>query len=310
MAFLIVGLAAVVKVPALLRFVGEGLDDLDAAEGLLEDVVELGHFFHGAAIGPLQRLGQPADGQAGQRGNDQRQQQQPPGNQRRQRQAGQHLQRLAHHAAEEAFHPRGHALHVVGEPAHQVRGPLVVEHGQIQPQRAAIEPFPQLEGGQLPQPRRQHAVEDREQVLQHRAQEQGRGDQDDRLERVLGQIAVEIGLQPHVGPLRPLLGLQPRLRGGQVGLQLRAALGRGGLQRLLLRLQRAAQLGFVAAGLDDLAVGPLLQRFPLEDHLDEGIDRADVSAPEDGHGQGAQQRADDRKPMSQGQPHHSSEVLH
>ena len=245
---LVIRLAAVVEPLAFLRFVGEGLDDLDAAEGLLEGVVELGHFFHGAAVGPLQRLGQPADGQAGQRRDHQRKQQEPPGNPGRHDQASHHLQRLADQAAEEAFHAGGHVLHVVGEAAHQVRGALVVEGGQVQPQRAAVELLPQTEGGQLRQPRRQHAVDDRKQVFQHRSQQQGRRDQRDGLERIVRQIAIEVGFQPDVGSLGPLFGRQPRLGRGDVGLQFRPALRTGGRQLLFQRFQAAGQFGGRAGG--------------------------------------------------------------
>ena len=41
--------------------VGEGLDDLDAAESLFERRINDGHAFHRTAIRSLERLCQPAD---------------------------------------------------------------------------------------------------------------------------------------------------------------------------------------------------------------------------------------------------------
>ncbi len=56
---LVIALAVVVESPPLLLFIGEGLDDLDAAEGLFKGGVDDCHLFHRPAIGPLQRPRQP-----------------------------------------------------------------------------------------------------------------------------------------------------------------------------------------------------------------------------------------------------------
>ena len=155
----IVALVVVVEPLAFLRLVGEGLDDLDAAEGFFEGGVDDGHFLHRPAIRPLEHLRQPADREGRRGGDDQGEQQQPPAKPGRQSQAGEHLQRLADQLAEQRIQAAGHLAHVVGEAAHQIGRAVLAEGGQIHPQRAAIEELPQVEDGPLRQPRHQHVVE-------------------------------------------------------------------------------------------------------------------------------------------------------
>ena len=129
------------------------------------------------------------------RGHDnQGQQQQPPTEHCRPDQAGEHLQRLADQLAEQRIQSAGHLAHVVREAAHQVGGAVLAEGGQVHPQCAAIEELSQIEDGPLRQSRHQQVVGHQKQVLQHGARHQQQGDEEKRVEGIVGQIRLDVRL--------------------------------------------------------------------------------------------------------------------
>ena len=213
-----------------------------------------------------------------------RQQQQPPGEVRRPGQAGEHLQRLADQFAEERVQPIGHLIHVVRKAAHQVGRAVLAERGQVHPQGATVEELPQVESAQLGQPHHEHVVGHQEHVLDQRPRHHQTGDQQQRLEGALGQIPVDIGLHRPVrlqGPGGPIaigrgVGDGPFERPAGLGV---AGRGDGQLPPQAgparLRLLRHRRVGIL-----DLPVDPLVHRLVLEDHLDDGIEDADVRDPE------------------------------
>ena len=144
----------------------------------------------------LSAFGKPADQKRGQRRDQQRHQQQPPANPGRADQAGEHLQRLADRPAKQRLHAAADAVHIVGEAAHQFAAAVLAEAGQIHPQRAAIELLAQFERGHERQPIDPNRIEHHADVFEQRRDHQHADDQDQRLERIVGQIAIDVGLEP------------------------------------------------------------------------------------------------------------------
>ena len=294
----------------LVGLAGKGLDDLDAAEGLFQDVEDLHHLLHRPAIGPLEHLAQPADGQRGQRGDDQRKQQQPPADPGRPHQAGDHLQRLEDQLSENRLQPVADVGRVVGEAAHQVRRAFVVEGGQVQPQGAAIEELAQVERGQVGQPGHEHVVGNHQDALQNGADQGHDHDQDERLEGIVGQVAIEIGLGPDVGLVGQRFVVEAGLQVMEGRFEFRLLLRRRGGELGLGLLDLAAQVADGLAAAIDFVGDPVLDRLAFQDDLDERIDRADVASPEHGHAQRAEDRSHQGQAIAAGHSKHTAEVFH
>ena len=306
----VIFLAAHVEPPALVGLAGEGLDDLDAAEGLFQDVEDLHHLLHRPAIGPFEHLAQPADGQRSQRDHNHRKQQEPPADPCRPHQAGDHLQGLDDQFSENRFQSVADVGRVVGEAAHQVRGAFVVEGGQVQPQGAAIEELAQIERGQVGQPGHEHVVGNYQEALQNGADQQHDHDQDECLEGIVGQVAIEIGFDPDVRLVGQRFVVAAAFQGTECRLQLRLLLRACGgklgpaLRDLLVQIAD----GLVAA--IDFIANPGLDRLAFQDDLDERIGRPDVASPKHGHTQRAEDRSYQGQAIAAGHSKHTAEVFH
>ena len=168
----VIVLADVVETPPLVALHGEGLDDLDAAEGLFQGIVKLGHLFHGPAIGAFEHFGQPLHQQTGQGRQQKRKDQKPPTNTSRADQANHGFDRLAHELAEKRHQAHGQIFHVVGETRHQVAGAVFIETSHVHPQNAAVKNLLQVERGQVRKAGHEYRIAYQKTVFDDRAQEQ------------------------------------------------------------------------------------------------------------------------------------------
>ena len=123
-------LADFVKSAAFVAFHGERLDDFDAAERFVQDVVQLRHLFHRPAIGPLERFGKPADHET--RPAARPAATAPAASSRsRPRRSGRRSSSAARGSpGRSRRHAAADAIHVVGEPAHQIAGAVLPKLGK------------------------------------------------------------------------------------------------------------------------------------------------------------------------------------
>ena len=306
----VIFLAAEVEPPALVGLAGKGLDDLDAAEGLFQDVEDLHHLLHRPAIGPLEHLAQPADGQRGRGATTSES-----SKSRQQTKAAPTRQAIIFSGSTDQFSEnRLQAVadvgRVVGEAAHQVRRAFVVEGGQVQSQGAAIEELAQVERGQVGQPGHEHVVGNHQAALQNGADQEHDHDQDERLEGIVGQVAIEIGLGPDVGLVGQRFVVEARLQVTEGRFEFRLLLRLRGGELGLGLLDLAAQVADGLAAAIDFVGDPVLDRLAFQDDLDERIDRADVAAPEHGHAQRAEDRSHQGQAIATGHAKNAAEVFH
>ena len=117
----VVLLGGAAKSAPFLRFARERLDDLDALESLLQDLVNGRHAFELPARGPLHRLAHARQKVQADRNQHQKHERELPADPAGDRRTGDGPERLGHHPAEQRLGAGAEHFDVVGEAGHQLR---------------------------------------------------------------------------------------------------------------------------------------------------------------------------------------------